>query len=153
MNASGIDRIVDTIELGEVPVACGRNTGSQKGRIQRYSRITTFACLLLIASLSLERSQMLPHVAEALIMFADRVFSWIGDFSEAGFDKSNPAFSPCQPPRKIMHKFGLAGCYVGRSFFVPFDPTLVPDMQTVTIGAWINHDVFVVRNIDCVPHG
>lgn len=96
---------------------------------------------------------MLPHVAEALMMFADRVSFWIGDINKAGFDKSNPAFCPCQPPRKIMHKFGLASCCVERSFIVPFSPTLMPDMQTVTIGAWIDHDGFVVRNIDCVPHG
>ena len=78
---------------------------------------------------------MLPHVPEALIMSANCVFSWIADISEAGFEESNPAFGPCQPPRKIMHKFGLAGCCVGRSLVVLFSPTLVPDMQTVTIGA------------------
>ena len=86
-------------------------------------------------------------------MRANCVFSWIGDASEAGFEKSNPAFSSCQPPREIMYKFGLVGCCVERPFIVSFSPTLVPDMQTVTIGAWIDHDGFVIRNIDCVPYG
>ena len=62
-------------------------------------------------------------------MFANCVFSWIGDLSEAGFDKVNPAFGPCQPPRKIMDKFGLAGFCAEMSFLVPFSPTLMPDVQ------------------------
>jgi len=115
--------------------------------LQNYS----FDRLLPIASLSLKPCQVPVHVSKALTIFANGVFSWIGDVREASFDKSNPAFSPCQPPRKIMNKFGLAGCKA-RSFVGLFSLALMSDVQTVTIGTWIDNDGFVLRDIGCVPH-
>ena len=124
-----------------------RREETDSALLQNYS----FDRLLPIASLSLKPCQVLAHVSKALNMFANGAFSWIGYIREAGFDQSNPAFGSCQPPRKIMNKFGLAGCKA-RSFIGLFSPALMADVQTVTIGTWVDHNGFVFRDIGCVPH-
>jgi len=121
--------------------------GMYSALLQNYS----FDRLLPIASLSLKPCQVPVHVSKALTIFANGVFSWIGEVREAGFDKSNSAFGPCQPPRKIMNKFGLAGCKA-RSFIGLFSPALMADVQAVTIGTRVDHNGFVFRDIGCVPN-